>query len=100
MIYRIHIKSQASEDIERVIDYIRDELYDPMAAQRYFDSFDAKINELRFNAGIFAKSIYKDVLKYDDDARHVLYKGFAIIYSIHGNLILIHRVIHGSLIKS
>ena len=100
MIYRIHIKNQARKDIEKVVDYIRYELYNPMAAQRFFDGFDAKIDQLRYNAGIFAKSIYRDVLKYDIAARHVTYKGFAIIYSIHGDLVVIHRVIHGSLIKS
>ena len=59
----------------------------------------AKINQFRYNADIFAISIYNDIRKYDRAARHVIYKGFAIIYSIHGDLVLVHRVIHGSLIK-
>ena len=96
MIYNIHIKRRAMKDIQKVVDYIEYELYNPITAQRFFDGFDAKIAQLSLNAGIFAKSTYKDVLKYDDNARHVLYKGFAIIYSIHGNLVVVHRVIHGS----
>jgi plasmid stabilization system protein ParE len=99
MIYDIHIKYQAMKDIKSTVDYIKYEQYNPVASQRFFDGLDAKINGLRLNAGIFAKSIYKDILKYNAAARHVVYKGFAIIYSIHGNLVVIHRVIHGSLIK-
>ena len=99
MMYNIYIKPQATNDIENVIDYIEYELFNPIAAKRFFKGIYAKIDGLRLNAGIFAKSTYRDVLKYDITARHVLYKGFAIIYSIHGNLVIVHRVIHGSLIK-
>ena len=99
MIYKIRISLQAMEDIINVVDYIEYELYNPMAAQRFFDGLDAKINQLRYRADIFTISIYKDVRKYNRAARHVIYKGFAIIYSIHGNLVVVHRVIHGSLIK-
>ena len=43
--------------------------------------------------------IFNDVRNYDIFARHVVYKGFTIIYSIHADLVIIHRIIHGSLIK-
>ena len=99
MMYNIHIKPRAINDIERVIDYIEYELFNPIAAKRFFKGIYAKIDSLRLNAGIFAKSTYKDVLKYDVSALHVIYKGFAIIYSIHGKTVVIHRIIHGSLIK-
>ena len=99
MIYRIHYRTQAIRDISRVVDYIEYELFNPIAAKRFFEGIYAKIDQFRYNAGIFAKSTYKDVLKYDAAARHITYKGFAIIYSIHGDLVVVHRVIHGSLIK-
>ena len=97
--YCIHYKSRARRDIQQVYDYIEYELFNPTAAKRFVEGIYAKIDQLRYNAGIFAKSTYRDVLKYDPAARHVTYKGFTIIYSIHGNLVLIHRIIHGSLIK-
>ena len=99
MNYLIRHKPQAGKDIDKILDYIEYELFNPIAAERFARGLDAKIDQLKFNAGIFAISTYKDVLKYDAAARHVLYKGFAIIYSIHGNLVVIHRVIYGSLIK-
>ena len=97
--YSIHYTTRAKRDIQSVYNYIEYELFNPISAKRFLEGIYAKINQLTFNAGIFAKSIYKDVLKYDPAARHVVYKGFAIIYSIHGNLVVVHRVIHGSLIK-
>jgi plasmid stabilization system protein ParE len=99
MIYSIDFRPEAMKDIVRVFDYIEYELFNPMAAKRFLNGLDAKIDRLRVNAGIFAKSTYKDVLKYDIAARHVVYKGFAIIYAIHGERVVIYRVIHGSLIK-
>ena len=86
-------------DIIRIVDYIEYELFNPIAAGRFSRGMYAKIDQIVLNAGIFAISTYKDILKYDAAARHVLYKGFAIIYSIRGNRVVIHRVIHGSLIK-
>ena len=99
MIYNVIIRSQARKDIIKIIEYIDQELFNPVAAERFGRGMYAKINQLCYNAGIFAKSIYRDILKHDIAARHVTYKGFAIIYSIHGDLVVIHRVIHGSLIK-
>ena len=99
MIYNIDYRPQAIKDIEEIIDYIEYELFNPMTANLFLNGLDAKIAQLRLNADIFAKSTYKDISKYDVVVRHVIYKGFAIVYSIHGNLVVIHRVIHGSLIK-
>jgi len=99
MMYHIHIKPRATIDIDSIIDYIEYELFNPITAKRFSKGINAMIDQLKLNAGIYAISTYKDVLKYDVFARHVIYKGFAIIYSIHDDLVLIHRIIHGSLIK-
>ena len=99
MTYRVHINVQAHRDIYNVFYYIENELFNPMAAKHFIEGIYAKIYGLKLNAGIFAISSYGDVLKYDDAARHVTCKGFTIIYSIHGGLVVVHRVIHGSLIR-
>jgi plasmid stabilization system protein ParE len=99
MIYHIKFRSQATEDIEKVIDYIEQELFAPMTAEHFARGLYAKIDELRLNAGIYAISTYNDILEYGITARHVNYKGFAIIYTIHGKMVVIHRIIHGSAIK-
>ena len=99
MMYSIHFRPRATTDIKSVYDHIEYELFSPISAQRFIEGLYAKIDRLKYSADAFAISTYKDVLKYDADARHVTYKGFAIIYSIYDDLVLIHRVIHGSHIK-
>ena len=99
MIYNTIIRSQAKRDIRNIIEYIEYKLSAPIAAERFARGIYAKIDMLKHSAHIFPVSTYQDVRKYDMLARHVIYKDFAIIYNIHGDLVLIHRVIHGSLIK-
>ena len=99
MIYTIVYKPKAKEDIEQVIDYIEQNLYSPITAKRFAQGLYTKIDTLKVNAGIFAISTYQDVLQYGLNARTVVFKGFAVIYTIHGHHVLVHRIIHGSLIQ-
>jgi plasmid stabilization system protein ParE len=99
MIYSIHYTPRAINDLDKVVNYIEQELFSPTSAERFAQGIFTVIDRLKFNAGVFAISAYKDVLRYNIAARHVLYKGFAIIYSIHGNAVVVHRVMHGSLVK-
>ncbi len=99
MSYTIKFRPQAKEDFEKVFDYIEKELSAPITAEQFMHEIYAKIDSLRMNAHVYAISTYKDVLDYGLTARHVIYKGFAIIYTIHGKRVVIHRIIHGSIIK-
>jgi len=98
MIYSIKYKFQAKKDIKGICDYIEYNLLSPIAAKRFAEGIYAKIDGLKHSAHVFPVSTYKDVRKYDNFARHVVYKGFTIIYSIFGDVVVIHRIIHGSLI--
>ena len=99
MTYSIKYKPRAKKDIKGICDYVEYRLFSPIAAKRFAEGVYAKIDRLKYSAHIFPISAYQDVRKYDTFARHVVYKGFAIIYSIHGDLVIVHRIIHGSLIK-
>jgi plasmid stabilization system protein ParE len=97
--YRIYIKPQAKRDIKRVCDYIEYEQFAPIAAKRFAEGLRAKIEILKHSAHVFPISAYQDHRKYDPFARHVVYKGYAIVYGIFDDVVLVYRVIHGSLIK-
>jgi len=97
--YSIQYKPRAKKDIKSICDYVEYKHFDPVAAKRFAEGIYAKIDRLKYNAHIFPISAYQDVRKYDIFARHVVYKGFTIIYSIHGDLVMVHRIIHGSLIQ-
>jgi plasmid stabilization system protein ParE len=99
MTYTLRYSPQAANDAEGIVDYIEQMLFAPLAAERFAKGLLAKIATLRFTAGIYAISPHADVLCYGSNARTVTYKGFTIIYTIHGSHVLVHRIVHGSLIK-
>jgi len=96
--YVIKFKRQVNKDIRSITAYIKDRLFAPIAAENFLRGIYARITDLERNAAVYAISTYKDVLFYGDNARHVSYKGFVVIYTIHGRYVLVHRIIHGSLI--
>ena len=99
MLYSVKLKREAKTDISKVYDYIEQMLFAPIAANNFLSGIYVCIANLEVNAPIYAISNYSDVLCYGLNARTVSYKSFVIIYTIHGRYVLIHRIIHGSLIK-
>ncbi|MDR2206826.1 MAG: type II toxin-antitoxin system RelE/ParE family toxin [Flavobacteriaceae bacterium] len=99
MFYRVTLSKQAKFDIEKVYDYIEQMLFAPLAAENFLRDIYHCIANLETHASIYAISMYQDVLRYGINARTVNYNGFTIIYTIHRRYVLVHRIIHGSLIK-
>ena len=98
MPYCIKLKKQAKNDIDKVYDYIEQMLLAPIAAENFLRGIYAAIKNLETNAAIYSISTYKDVLRYGTNARTVVYRGFTVIYTIHGCFVIVHRIVHGSLI--
>ncbi|GHV48947.1 hypothetical protein FACS1894181_06200 [Bacteroidia bacterium] len=99
MTYCVKLSKQANLDIAKVYDYIRQMLFAPVAAEKFLRGMYACIANLEAHAAIYAVSTYCDVLCYGENARIARYKDFAVIYTIHGRYVLVHRIVHGSLIK-
>jgi plasmid stabilization system protein ParE len=99
MRYHVILKDDAMLDIVEVYDYIKQQLFAPLAAENFLRGLYSRIADLERTAAIYAVSTYRDVLRYDARAHHILYNGFVIIYTIHKPYAVIHRIIHGSQIK-
>ena len=99
MRYRVKLSRQAVVDIDKVYDYIEQMLFAPIAAENFLRGIYASIAALETHAPIYAVSTYRDVLRYGQNARTIVYKGFTVIYTLHGRYVVVHRIIHGSLIK-
>ena len=99
MRYCVQLSRQAVVDIDKVYDYIEQMLLAPIAAENFLRGIYAGIAALETYAAIYAVSTYRDVLCYGQNARTITYKGFTIIYTLHGQYVVVHRIIHGSLIK-
>ena len=98
MHYCVKVTKRANRDIIKVYDYIEQMLFAPIAAEKFLRGIYAHIAMLETLAHVFAVSRYEDVLRYGTNARTVVYKGFTVIYTIRGNQVTVHRIIHGSLI--
>ena len=99
MHYCVKLSKQADYDIVKVYDYIKETFFASDTAEKFLRGIYACVAQLEVHATIYAISTYQDVLRYGNNARSVNYKGFKIIYTIHGCYVLVHRIIHGSLIK-
>ena len=99
MAYTVKIKKRANRDIVKVYDYIEQMYLAPIAAENFLRGIYSRIAILETIAEVFAISTYEEVLCYGKNARTIHYKGFTIIYTVRGNTVVVHRIIHGSQIK-
>ncbi len=96
--YSISYTKQASLDLLSIVDYIESSLYAPFTAERFYYGIRKKIENLRKSADIYKISHQQTIRQYGSSARRINYKGFAIIYTIEDSNVIIHRIIHGSLL--
>jgi plasmid stabilization system protein ParE len=98
--YIIRILPKAMADISDVHHYIADELMAPSVADKYIEGIFGKIDSLMFTADIFAVSGREYLQqRYGPGVRTVSYKKMSIVYTVFGDIVLIHRVMPGSLIR-
>ena len=96
----MRISKPAQNDIYQVIDYISKIYKAPQTAESYLIGLFDTI----FSLGNMAESIListkTDILKYGMNARSIVFKKVIIVYTVHGNIVLVKAVISGALIKS
>ncbi|OAV75673.1 Plasmid stabilization system protein [Bacteroidales bacterium Barb7] len=97
--YIIVISDKAMNDIDKIVDYICDELKVPFTARRYHDGLINTIRELSTYAGSIgiSQSSYIQSLC-GPNARRINFKKQAIIYTIEGDSVYIRRIIASALI--
>jgi hypothetical protein len=79
-------------------DYIAYELAMPYTAIKYFDGVNDAINKLAVTGASYAVSQRESLkIKYGANVRTITYKKMAIIYNIVNDIILIRRVMPGSM---
>ena len=68
------------------------------AARDLYNGIINEIDKLMYLAYSFAVSTSKMILSYGKSARRINYQQYAIIYTIEEPYVIIHRIVHGSLI--
>jgi len=96
--YAIRISIQADIDIENLHFYIFENCKSPITAKHYIEGIYYRIKSLSHSAESFPISTQKSILQYGYNARRINYKKMAIVYTVHGKTVLVHRVISATLI--
>ena len=93
----IEYLEQAKEDIELLNDYIENQCHAPLTALRYIEGLRGRIQWLRNNAELFPVVPELSLLM-GYPIRRLNYEKMAVLYSIDGNLVNIHRIMPQSMI--
>lgn len=100
MKYRLRYADTALEDITELRFVIRNIYKAPNTAIRYLQGLYNEISHLKTHPKYPPIQTSPFFLRYGTNARRINYKKMAIIYTIHDNIVYIHRIIPASLITS
>jgi toxin ParE1/3/4 len=96
--YKIVYSETAINDLRNLADYIIYTCKAPLTSKEYAQGIVKTINGLSSIADSLPLYNRKSLTQYGFNVRRINYKKIIIIYTIHGNIVLIQRIISGSLI--
>ena len=92
--FRIKFTNQAALDLSKIVEYIRDELYSPKAAEHFYHNVDKKLKKIRENPLMYPLS--QDELLRAKGYHTVVIGNYLLFYLINEdtNIIYISRIIY------
>jgi hypothetical protein len=99
MIYDINISENANIEIWEYYGFIKFDCNSPTDAAKHLSGIWKTIRDLRKNPYVSAKQDREILIRYGYGVRRVNFKKMAIIYTVIGDTIYIHRFIAQSMIK-
>ena len=100
MKYRIVYLETALFDV-RELRYVIQEIYkSPVTAERYVLGLADEIKRLSILAESLPIQSIEGLMRYGQAVRRLNYKKMAVIYTVHDDLVYIHRIIPASVITS
>ena len=98
MHYTLRYKSKAYSDIAQLKDFIYKQCAAPLTAKRQFESLDTHLRWISEHAELPGIDVELSI-KYGQIMRNVTFgKKMAILYSVEGNIVNIHRIMPQSMI--
>ncbi len=98
MHYTLRYKSKAYSDIAQLKDFIYKQCAAPLTAKRQFESLDTHLRWISEHAELPGIDVELSI-KYGQIMRNVTFgKKMAILYSVEGNIVFIHRIMPQSMI--
>ena len=96
--YKLVITDRAQEDINEYIETIINTFDAPRTAKKHYDDLYNLLRKIEQYPMSNPIRYGLSLLQYGYNVRRVNYKKMAILYTVNGNNIYVHRVIAGSLI--
>jgi len=98
MRYTIRFKSKAYSDIVQLKEYIHKECAAPLTARRQFELLEKHLDWIELYAELPAVDVELSI-KYGQLMRNITFgKKMAIIYSVEGDIVYVHRIMPQSMI--
>ena len=98
--YTIFLSDEAKRDIDKLGDVIIYDYQAPVTAFRYVQGLLNAIKSITKAPEIFTIQTHQSLQQYGQNVRRVNYKKMAIIYTIHGHIVYVHRIIPSTMIFS
>ena len=98
MNYTVKLSAVANADFDNYIDYIAYEYKAPATASKHHDEIIEALKKLERNPFVNPVRDNASLRQYGTNVRRENYKKMAIIYTIHSNIVYVHRILAGSLI--
>lgn len=95
--FEIFVTDEAVRDLRDLSDAIEFSYRAPLTAKRYVEELNTKMQWLANGADYFP-AVPELSYQYGCDMRRLNFKKMAILYSIEGNIVNIHRIIPQSMV--
>ena len=95
MVFRVDFSEQAANDLNEIIKYTSEELYNPQASKRFYDAVDEKCDLLREYPHMFP--LYHDEKLSAEGIRAAVIGNFIMFYVIDDDksVVSIARILYG-----
>ena len=95
---RIEYTDTANDDLKNLAYAITHEYKSPVTAFHYVQGIKDEIKLLKRSPESYPVQTRRSLLQYGSNVRRINYKKMAIIYTVHGDIVYIHRIIPASMI--
>ncbi|GHT00210.1 hypothetical protein FACS189421_11990 [Bacteroidia bacterium] len=96
--YKIQVSETAKQDIDDLYYFIVEEYDSLLTAKNYISGIKATIQSLSTTAEVYQIQNTTVLRLFGPNVRRINYKKMAIIYTVHGDVVLVHRVISAAII--
>lgn len=98
--FQVFLSEEAERDLQQYIDFIMWDCKAPLTALRHYEHLFNTLKSLEYMPERYAVQTGISFLRFEPNVRRINYKKMAIIFTIHGNIVYIHRIMPANLITS